>query len=484
MICPHCRNPVSLTRQFCPHCGNRVEINYEEVSTTVSQEAARRRGRGLESYIRGALALAVLAAVALCGLNYLWDARLVYDGADVPGVEAPPVAPSERPSIPLAEHDLFRLNAPPGQAPRVYAYRFPPLRDELRAANGGSDAVAKAVRQGLRYLQGKQLTDGSWAVTTQDLRILKENDESATYGWAQTGVSALALLAFLGEGETWMPDAQGRRGPFADTARRAVANLVRGQDEVNGRFGPAEGNFMYNHGLATLAMAEAAGMSGDPFLRAAAQKGVDLIERTQGPNGGWDYKDQITGRQDSSVSSWQVQALLAARDAGLRVKPEALQKALAFYQEVTDPSSGLVRYDMQDKQLFASLSGVALMLRRWMGDDRDNFGVRALARKVAEYAPRAEKNWGKDWDERNAGPDNAKRKRTFDPYLWYFSTYGMFFQGGEEWTHWNDALTAALLELQDRDGAWRASDKWTVKAGAVYSTALSVLALQAYYRIP
>jgi hypothetical protein len=42
---------------------------------------------------------------------------------------------------------------------------------------------------------------------------------------------------------------------------------------------------------------------------------------------------------------------------------------------------------------------------------------------------------------------------------------------------------ASLIQLQDLDGAWRGSDKWSVKAGAVYSTSLSILALQVYSRI-
>jgi hypothetical protein len=240
---------------------------------------------------------------------------------------------------------------------------------------------------------------------------------------------------------------------------------------------------MYNHGLATLALAEAAGLSGDPFLRAAAQKGVDLIERTQGPKGGWDYKDKITGRQDSSVSSWQVQALLAARQAGLAVKDGSLAKCLDFYTFVTLGVTGYVRYDLEDDRAFPSLSGVALMLRRLLGDDASLPAIRALALRAGEHLPHAERPWGKDWREKAGNSEDQKRARAFDPYAWYHATYGMFFQGGDDWERWNKALTSALVNLQDRDGAWRGSDKWSVKGGTIYSTALCVLCLQAPYRI-
>jgi hypothetical protein len=491
MLCPHCKEPVKATREFCPHCGQRVKVAFAAVAASMQAEAAVRRGRRAERNLTGALALLVLAGVVILGLNQLWDTRLAYEGADVPAISAPAPTEGETPLIPLPDRylDCFRLSVPPGRAARVMGYRFPPIRDQLRRANGAGDALGKAIQAGLKYLAQRQAADGAWpnlqlnATFASDLRILKEHDESSAYQWARTGVTALALLAFLGEGETWLPDARGQRGPFADRAQKAIAALVQGQDQTNGRFGPAQGNFMYNHGLATLAIAEAAGMSGDPYLLAAAQKGLDLIERTQGPQGGWDYKDQITGRQDASVSSWQVQALCAGIEAGLQVKPEVLRKALSFYQTVTDVSTGLVQYDLSDKQAFASLSGVALMLRRLLGEGPDAPGMRALARKAGEATTRVERNWGRDWDERRSDVDQPRRARVFDPYAWYHSAYGLYFQGDEASVKWVTSAIAALIELQDRDGAWRGNDKWSVKAGAVYSTALCVLALQVYSRI-
>ena len=76
-----------------------------------------------------------------------------------------------------------------------------------------------------------------------------------------------------------------------------------------------------------------------------------------------------------------------------------------------------------------------------------------------------------------------ERGMVFDPYRWYYTSYGLFFHGGEEWAAWNKALVKALLELQDRDGAWRPNDNSTVKTGTAFSTALCILTLQVYYRI-
>jgi hypothetical protein len=224
---------------------------------------------------------------------------------------------------------------------------------------------------------------------------------------------------------------------------------------------------------------------------------VDLIQRIQGPKGGWKYKDEVTtGDEDTSVTAWQVQALLAAREAGLQVDPAKLQKCLAFYQEATE-SDGRVRYDLKDKLAFVRCPGVALLMRRLLGEDESTPSLKALSRKVGEILPRCEPGWGKGWLESKPGGDlKYKRELTFDPYAWYYATYGLFAQGGEDWQRWNAGpggppdksgshlgLVAALVELQEGDGSWHANDNWTVKGGVVHSTALCILCLEVYYRL-
>jgi hypothetical protein len=496
MQCPSCGADIGIKREFCPRCGNRVEVAFDEIAASVREDAAARRGRHLEHYLTYGLVAFLVIGAAICGLNHLWDRPLVYDGADLPSITAPPVPRGEPPRIPMANHDLFRLGVPPGEPPRVFGYRLNPLRTDLVNANGGSDKTAKAVESGLEFLRARQTPDGSWPVSAVELQIKKERDETANHQWAKTGVTGLALMAFLGNGYTWVgPEAQ--RHPNQDCVKRGIAWLVKNQDRVNGRYGPPQGvSFMYNHGIATIAVAEAAGLSGDPFLRESAQKAVDLIQRIQGPKGGWKYKDEIAqGEEDASVTAWQVQALLAAREAGLKVDPAVLQKCLAFYQQATDPD-GRVRYDLKDKLVFVRCPGVALMMRRLLGEEEGAPGLRLLTRKVGEQLPRCEPGWGTGWAENKPTVDHRKRELTFDPYAWYYATYGLFAQGGEDWQRWNSGpggppdrsgtrlgLVTALLELQEPDGSWHANDNWTVKGGVVHATALCILCLQVYYRL-
>jgi len=493
MDCPNCGQEIGIKREFCPACGKRVTVAFDQIAASVHVDAASRRGGNLERFLGWGLVGLIAIGVVIQGVNYLWDRPLVYDGSDLPAIEAPLMPVKPPPELKATYRSVFYINLPEGQAPRVFASRFEPLKSELRSSNGGGDQVKEAVEKGLNYIITRQGKDGSWQPTNQYSRIRREKDKSPDYQWGKTGLTSLALLAFLGEGHTWLDRGKNDRPTkIGGVVDRGVRWLLQNQDEQNGRFGPAQGNFMYNHGLATLAIVEAAGLSGDPHLRKAAQKGIDLIIRTQNDKlGGWKYKDEISGNPDTSVSAWQIQALLAAREIGLDVKPEALKLSHEFLKSVTEPS-GLVRYDLKDKAAY-SPSGVALMLRRWLGE-KDTSPLRALTRKTLSSLPRAEKGWGSSWRGTDKNVDHDRRARTFDPYAWYFGTYGAFFQGGDAWREWHlgpasqtrdvrIGLVPALLFLQDSNGAWRANDNWTCTVGEVYSTALCIMCLQVYYRI-
>jgi hypothetical protein len=483
MRCPHCDNEIRQQREYCPKCGQRIEFRYEDIASKAGADVLSRRQRDWIRNLRAAIIFLGIAIVVMLGLNGLWDRPLVYSGADTPAIDPPRVRAGKDDRILGAPQPLRAIPPLPVSTPRAFGYRRMPTRKELLVANKGSEMALEAIRKGLRYLRGKQAKDGGFPVTTAGLRIRKERDESKAFKWARIGLTGLAALAFLGEGEYWEPDEQGHRPKHAMAVKRALSFLMKSQDPVNGRFGPADGNFMYNHGLATLAVSEAAGLSGDPILRAAAQRGVDLIERIQGNRGGWGYRDVIGARQDTSVSAWQMQALLAAREAGLKVNEEGLQRALKFYQDATDSRTGIVAYDFKDNLRRPGLFGVALMLRLQMGESVESREIKLLVRNVMERMPKAEKGWGKGWREGKDEAVDSARRRAFDPYRWYFSTYGLFFYGTEPFQEWNRKMTDALVLIQDSDGAWRANDIWSVKVGTVYSTSMSVLALQACYRI-
>ncbi|NDC64893.1 MAG: hypothetical protein EBZ59_13155 [Planctomycetia bacterium] len=72
-------------------------------------------------------------------------------------------------------------------------------------------------------------------------------------------------------------------------------------------------------------------------------------------------------------------------------------------------------------------------------------------------------------------------------YAWYYATLASFHVGGPQWDRWNDGLQRALLPLQrrdgsDLDGSWDPDRVWGGHGGRVYSTALSAMTLEVYYR--
>src|SRR5204863_9750423 len=82
------------------------------------------------------------------------------------------------------------------------------------------------------------------------------------------------------------------------------------------------GGDMYSHGLATIAMCEAYGLTSDPTLKASAQMALDYVVRAQHDGGGWRYAPKQAG--DTSVTGWQMMALKSGQMAGLSVPKNTL----------------------------------------------------------------------------------------------------------------------------------------------------------------
>ena len=90
---------------------------------------------------------------------------------------------------------------------------------------------------------------------------------------ADTGATALALLTFLAAGQTHQS-----KGPYHDTIQRAVFWLLK-QQTSDGDLAAGAEQPMYSHGLATIALCEAYGMTKDSKIGNPAQAAVAFIER-------------------------------------------------------------------------------------------------------------------------------------------------------------------------------------------------------------
>src|SRR6185436_3307668 len=81
---------------------------------------------------------------------------------------------------------------------------------------------------------------------------------------------------------------------------------------------------------------------------------------------------------------------------------------------------------------------------------------------------------------------NLPRRSQQDLYYWYYGTLAMYQQGGEPWRRWNNAMRDSLVSDQRSDGdfagSWNPRAPWGDYGGRVFSTALSTLCLEVYYR--
>jgi len=490
MQCPHCSKEIDINREFCPGCGKRVNVAFSEIAASVQDDAAMRRRRLIEESLRWGTLVLVIAVTVIWALNDHLNRPLTFDGADIPALDVPPPKPGKAELLLKPEVGQVEFQAPAPGLPRVFAYRLPPVRDSVRDANGFPKECVDAVRKGLAYLSKNQLQDGSWSSEGRKEQPAANQDEWkwGKYRLGPTGMTALVVLAFLGEGETWLPNDAGKVSDNGKKIQKAVEFLIKSQDETNGRFGPLQGQFIYNHCMATLAVVEAAGMTGDPFLRESAQKGLDLIQRLMqaGPNGALGVEDKVNEPEDIMPMGWAVQALAAGQEANFSVKPEVLEKALGFFQKITDKTKGEVAFNTVDTTHFGSQSPTALLCRIRLGESAQSPDLKIVTKNTMQnqYQPKVDPQgkWGNGWREGQVGADDKGRAQAFQPYRLYYASSALFMVGGDDWKAFSGALFAAYPKLQNNDGGWYGNDTRSLQSGPIFSTALSILALQSCYR--
>jgi hypothetical protein len=239
---------------------------------------------------------------------------------------------------------------------------------------------------------------------------------------------------------------------------------MRQQHKVTGYFGGG----MYAHGLATITLCEAYGLTQDPLLKGSAQRAVNFIVQAQHRAGGWRYRPGEAG--DTSVVGWQVMALKSAQMANLQVPARTMKRAEQFLDGcMNDKDFG---YGYTGKRSAATTTAIGLLCRQYL----QSWGpaTPALVRGV--------NNWLKP----------NKPGKMNNTYYYYYATQVMHHLGGKGWTEWNVALSKELTRAQDlgtnsrhndQKGSWSPeSDTWGSVGGRLMITSLSILTLEVYYR--
>lgn len=343
---------------------------------------------------------------------------------------------------------------------------------------GGTPDTERAIKQGLMWLSRQQQSDGRWE--------LHQGYPNAGFSWTRTdtGATALALLAFLGHGNTH------RDGEYASVVSKGLTWLQRMQDPETGDFHDLrreegrEGAF-YAHSMATMAICEALALTQDAELRPAAERGVKYLLFAQHPDhGGWKFRPiskLMVG--DLAVTGWALMGLHTARMAGIEIPQSDFVRASSFLDSVK--VKGLPRYKFEpispDSHATAAMTAEALLCRQWFGWPR-NFpemeqGVRYITAD----------------DQR---PSWSEGKRNI--FRWYFTSQVLHNLGGDDWKNWNSAVREAIVRNQitggtakppmDVRGSWNPTSptgdprEFAEKGGRLYMTAMCILILETPYR--
>jgi hypothetical protein len=333
--------------------------------------------------------------------------------------------------------------------------------DATRASEINAPTRA-AIQRGLQYLARHQETDGSFV----DGIGRKVNNTYLAHAGKHVGVTSLAGISFLANGST--PG----RGTYGKNVQGCLDFILRCVTREG--FVTNDQSRMYEHAFATLFLAEVAGMAPSAEVQDALKASVGCIVASQNSQGGWRY---LPGAKDSdiSITVCQVQALRAARNMGVRVPKDTIDRAIHYVKTsyIGDRVSyhqykGGFWYQVYENRPFRpSRTSFALTAA----------GVTALY-GAGEYDGEEIRGGLKYLFDRRNRPPATDMTRTFDYWYGHYYAIQAFFQAGEPyWSEWYPSIRDEIVEGQAVLG-----DHWEDLVGPCYATAMATLILQIPYR--
>ena len=362
------------------------------------------------------------------------------------------------------ERDQGPTSGPPSRTTTDAAAPGDGSRLELaaEALKRCSDAAAR----GLTWLAAKQTDSGAFTGVVGhkiqndyvELTNALSVGEQRAQGRGHLGVSALCGMAFLAAGQ--LPD----RGQHGRAVQRTISYVIAHAEE-NGFLTDA-GTRMYSHAFATLFLAEVYGMAGGAQCKLALERAVNLIVDSQNQQGGWRY-NPFDRETDLSVTVCQLQALRAARNIGIKVPEDTVERAVAYVQK-----SQVRGRRRGGGQFYYKIQG------RGAYDKPDEYAINAAALTALASAGVYDKALHEptlDFLEREYGDVADYYGRHY--FFWYGNYYACqaFFQtGGSRVRRYYERLYPDLLAMQRPDGSWAN----TTGPGDEFSTAIACLLLQ------
>ena len=359
----------------------------------------------------------------------------------------------------------------------LFENRKPKIRERVMKELDPQERIRRAIAAGLNWLQRQQKSDGHWRLFGPQAGY-PDPGEYASYS-TKTGATALAMLAFLGDGHTHK-----KAGRYQKTVAKGLTWLV-GIQRPNGDFHDVEQEgrepAFYAHSQATIVLCEAYAMTGDKSLREPVERGVKYLVQSQNPvKGGWKYRPQLpSSKGDLSVTGWALMALHSARSAGISVSPRTFELASAFLDSVQAENGSRYKYEPQPSTwpVTPTMTAEGLLCRQFLGWKIDNDALR----KGVEYLkrPRNEPRW------------QAGGRGRPHVYYWYYAGHVFHNMGGNDWKTWYDKTALMIVDRQSRvpghkknlGGSWDPKGRDGVYGygevgGRLYMTAMCLLVLE------
>ena len=324
-------------------------------------------------------------------------------------------------------------------------------RGKMLKQFGGNEQSETAVFKGLKWLAAHQEGDGKWRFN-HELGPCGGYCRHAGNHPSTTASTALALLAFLGAGQTH------EEGKFQMNVRRGLYHLMN-RMQVTPHGGDLQEGTMYGHGMAAMALCEAYAMTRDSELKIYAQSALDFTVHAQHTGGGWRYHPGEAG--DTSMLSWHLMAEKSGQMAYLKVPSDSLRLA-GYYLDTVQAEDGAV-YGYQKPGTGKATTAIGLLCRMYLGWPQERPALAAGVDHLDRWGPAKE-----------------------DMYYNYYATQVMHHWGGDSWERWNPKMRDYLIKTQAQQGhehgSWNFTGGSSAPGGRMYNTAMAIMTLEVYYR--
>jgi hypothetical protein len=250
--------------------------------------------------------------------------------------------------------------------------------------------------------------------------------------------TCLMSLSLLGDGNTM------RSGAKKTLVKKAIRWLVKAQ-RPDGTFaatatGTASNDNMFEHGLATYTLVEAAGLSDYHLLWKYAEPAVKTLLAHRNDDGGWSG-DQYQGHSDALATAWCALACMSAKHFGHAAHEQPSNENL------------MVWFDRHPATTIEHAAS-ELFCRSFAGQTSPDLVRRVLAEASVT-----------------------------DPDECFWASTALYLVGGPSWKAWetktNDLQSTRIDNLDSQHfGGFPPAGR----RGPIATTALRVLALQAHYR--